>query len=146
MIGDWKLESSEGFNNFMYGLETVDWITRQISVLLYPLDTIRQAEDGLVSYTLTTWFRGNTVEFYINQPFEEYTLDYRTTTTMPTLEGNKLVKVQVPDPAKGQVTTRQVREFLDTDNDGLVETMLVHLTIENPKKPEATSRRVYKRV
>ena len=27
MIGDWKMESSEGFNNFMWEL-SVDWFTR----------------------------------------------------------------------------------------------------------------------
>ena len=46
--------------------------------------------------------------------------------------------LQVPDPSTGYLTTRQVREFLDTDNDGLVETMVVHLTIKN--NPGATSQ------
>ena len=137
------MESSTGFNNYMWELG-VNWFTRQIANLLYPLDSIRQAEDGLVSYSFTTTFRNGHIEFYIDVPFEEYTLDYRTTTSLVTLEGNILTKDQVPDASSGDVTTRQVREFLDTDNDGVYETMILVLTVKD--KPRATSRRVFKRV
>ena len=52
--------------------------------------------------------------------------------------------LQVPDPSTGYLTTREVREFLDEDNDGEYETMLLHLTVKDT--PRATARRVYKRV
>lgn len=143
MIGDWKMESSTGFNNFMWEL-SVDWFTRQIVNAVYPLHKIRQAPNGLVSYDTITTIRSGHIEFYINVPFEEYTLDRRYTTTMPTLVGNKLIKDQVPDASTGYLTTRQVREFLDTDGDGVIETMNLHLSIKDT--PRADSTRVYKRV
>ena len=51
---------------------------------------------------------------------------------------------QVPDPSNGYLTTREVREFLDEDNDGVYETMLLHLSVKDT--PRADSTRVYKRV
>jgi len=143
MLGDWKMESSEGFDNYMWEL-SVDWFTRQIANALYPLHKVNQADDGTITYDTITTFKSGQKVFKINEPFEDYTLDKRYTTTTPTLDGNKLIWDQVPDPSTGYLTTRQVREFLDTDNDGVYETMLLHLSVKD--KPRADSTRVYKRV
>merc|ERR1711887_501319 len=98
---------------------SVDWFTRQIANNLYPLQKLTQTEDG------------------------EYTLDKRNTKTIATLDNNKLIKDQVPDPSTGYLTTREVREFLDTDEDGEYETMKLVLTVKDT--PRATSTRIYKR-
>ena len=41
MIGDFQMETSEGFNDFMYELG-VNFVTRNIANNLYPLQQIRQ--------------------------------------------------------------------------------------------------------
>jgi len=143
MLGDWKMQSSKGFNNYMWEL-SVDWFTRQIADSLYPLHKVNQAEDGTITYDTITTFRSGQKVFKINEPFDEYTLDKRYTTTTATLDGNKLIFDQVPDASTGYLTTREVREFLDEDNDGVYETMLLHLTVKDTPRADAT--RVYKKV
>ena len=44
MIGDFQMETSEGFNDFMYEL-SVNIVTRNIANNLYPLQQIRQDKD-----------------------------------------------------------------------------------------------------
>jgi hypothetical protein len=63
----------------------------------------------------------------------------RTTTTVATLEGNRLVKVQTPAPSTGYLTTTEVREFVDNGN-----TMNMIMTIKD--RPDIKAVRVYKRV
>ena len=54
-------------------------------------------------------------------------------------EGNKLVKVQVPDASTGYHTTKEVREWSEDGKD-----MTLHLMI--PAKPEIVCKRFYKKV
>jgi hypothetical protein len=143
MIGDFKMESSTGFNNYMWEL-SVDWFTRQIAVSLYPLQKLRQTVDGEISLDTETTFKTTETKFRLGEAFTENTADGRVTQTTATLDENKLIKVQVPDASTGYHSTREVREFLDEDNDGVYETMKLILTI--PGKPAATSTRIYKRV
>merc|ERR1712083_766804 len=144
MLGDFKMESSKGFNNAMWELG-VDWFTRQIANALYPLQKIRQDQTtGEISLDTETTFKSSYTKFKLLVPWEEYTLDKRTTTTVSKLEGNKLIKDQVPPASTGYHTTREVREFKDEDQDGSVETMVYTLTIKG--HPEATTERIYKRV
>ena len=44
MIGDFQMETSEGFNDFMYELG-VNFVTRNIANNLYPLQQLRQDKD-----------------------------------------------------------------------------------------------------
>jgi len=143
MLGNFKMESSTGFNDAMWELG-VDWFTRQIANGLYPLHKNRQnTETGEISIDTETTLKSSYTKFFLNVPWEEYTLDKRTTTTVAKLEGNKLIKDQVPAASTGYHTTREVREFKDEDGDGVYETMVYTLTIAG--HPEATSVRIYKR-
>ena len=47
MIGDFQMETSEGFNDFMYEL-SVNILTRNIANNLYPLQQLRQDKDDEV--------------------------------------------------------------------------------------------------
>ena len=47
MIGDFQMETSEGFNDFMYEL-SVNIVTRNIANNLYPLQQLRQDKDDEV--------------------------------------------------------------------------------------------------
>ena len=47
MIGDFQMETSEGFNDFMYEMG-VNIVTRNIANNLYPLQQIRQDKDDEV--------------------------------------------------------------------------------------------------
>ena len=66
MIGDFQMETSEGFNDFMYEL-SVNIVTRNIANNLYPLQQLRQDKDDEV-ITLG-WFlnllTSDVVMFYI---------------------------------------------------------------------------------
>ena len=144
MIGDWKMETSTGFNNYLWEL-SVGWLSRSIATLLYPLDKISQTRDGLITYdTITSVWTAST-QFKIGEPFRESTLDGRTTTTLARVDGNKLIKDQVPDASTGYLSTRQVREFKDTDGDGVVDTFFLTLTITSPGY-NTVSTGVYRKV
>ena len=89
--------------------------------------------------TLTS-FKNTKIEFKLGEEFEEYTADGRYCKTVATVEeGNKLVKVQVPDASTGYHTTKEVREWSE---DG--QNMTLHLII--PAKPEIVCKRFYKKV
>ena len=47
MLGDFQMETSEGFNDFMYEL-SVNIVTRNIANNLYPLQQLRQDKDDEV--------------------------------------------------------------------------------------------------
>merc|ERR1712001_308674 len=140
MIGDFQMETSEGFNDFMYEL-SVNIVTRNIANNLYPLQQIRQdKEDEIVTLETLTSFKTTKIEFKLGEEFEEYTADGRYCKTVATVEeGNKLVKVQVPDASTGYHTTKEVREWSEDGKD-----MTLHLMI--PSKPEIVCKRFYKRV
>ena len=56
MIGDFQMETSEGFNDFMYEL-SVNIVTRNIANNLYPLQQLRQdKEDEVITLG---WFLTN---------------------------------------------------------------------------------------
>ena len=71
------------------------FIFRQIANALYPLQKLRQTEEGVIHLDTVTTFKSSYTQFKIGEPWEEYTLDKRYTTTTPTLDGNKLIKDQV---------------------------------------------------
>jgi len=137
MLGDFQLETSEKFNEFMIVLG-VNWVTRNIANALYPVQKIRQ-EGGEILLDTETSFQTTQTRFKIDQSWQENTADGRVTETVVTLEGNTLKKVQVPDVSTGYHTTEEVRVFTD---DGSSMTM----TLSVPGKPEATCVRVYKRI
>ena len=136
MVGDFQMESSEGFDELMYELG-VNIFTRKIGNSLYPLQQIRK-QDGEITVETLTSFKNTKVVFKLGTAFEEYTADGRYTQTVATVEGNKLVKIQTPDASTGYHTTQEVREFKEA---GAV--MMLHLTI--PAKPEIVCTRIYKR-
>merc|ERR1712083_1001709 len=136
-VGDFQMETSEGFDEFMYELG-VNIFTRKIGNSLYPLQQIRQ-KDGEITVETLTSFKNTKIVFKLGEAFEEYTADGRYTQTVATVEDNKLIKVQTPDASTGYHTTKEVREFKE---EGAV--MVLHLSI--PAKPEIVCTRLYKRV
>merc|ERR1712026_57973 len=139
MIGDFQMETSEGFNDFMYEMG-VNIVTRNIANNLYPLQQIRQdKDDEVVTLETLTSFKNTKIEFKLDEEFQEWTADGRDCKTVASLEENKLVKVQVPYPSTGYHTTREVREFSEDGKE-----MTLHLII--PAKPEIVCKRFYKRV
>merc|ERR1719341_438920 len=137
MIGDFQLDTSEKFNEFMTELG-VNWVTRNIANNLYPVQKISQEGDEILLDTETT-FRSTQTRFKLGASWRETTADGRETDTVATLEGNTLSKVQVPDSATGYHTTHEVRVFKE-DGSEMV------MTLSIPGKPEVTSVRTYKRL
>lgn len=137
MVGSFQMESSEGFDEFMYEMG-VNIFTRKIANNLYPLQEIK-VEEGEVCIDTLTSFKNTKSKFPLGPPWEEYTADGRTTQTVATIEGNTLVKVQTPEVSTGYHTTREERQFSE---DGTVMTLRLII----PAKPEMKCSRIYKRV
>ena len=116
MIGDFQMETSEGFNDFMYEMG-VNFVTRNIANNLYPLQKITQdPADEMVTLgedkcydvmkfkmfhifhflieTLTS-FKSTKIEFKLGEEFDEFTADGRDCKTIATVEGRKLIKVRI---------------------------------------------------
>ena len=130
-----QLETSEGFNDYMYEIG-VDWFTRKIGCSLYPTTKIGQVENKISIGTKST-FKAGELQFKLGVPFEEETADGRTVTTTAMLVGDKLTKHQVA--ADGAVSSIETRQF----SAGGQKMTLIH-TI--PGNSYIKSVRVYKRV
>jgi hypothetical protein len=69
MLGDYKMQTSKGFNDYMYELG-VNWFTRTIANNLYPLQKIRQTADGQISLDTETTFRSTYTKFRLGQTWK----------------------------------------------------------------------------
>merc|ERR1711962_159911 len=136
MIGDYEFTTSKGFSDYMAALG-VNLIKRTLACGLSYEQQIRENEAGISIDTITSFTSTHTT-FKLGVPFQEYTADGRTTTTVARVEGNKLIKVQTPDPATGYKTTIETREFLRGGN-----TMNLIHTIQGNKN--IRSFRVYQK-
>ena len=98
MIGDFQMESSERFDEFMYEMG-VNMFTRTIVNQLYPLQKIRQdPADELITIETLTSFKNTKIEFKLGETWEEYTADGQYTQTTVTVEGQP-GEVSSPQPA-----------------------------------------------
>merc|ERR1712203_1257356 len=136
MLGDFQLETSEGFSNYMYEIG-VNWFTRTIACTLYPTARNSITREGKIQINTWSTFKSSELIFELNTPFQETTADGREVTTTALLYGNKLVKDQknTADRSKDSIESR---EF---STDGQTMT-LIHTMPNNPK---IKSVRVYKR-
>merc|ERR1711992_124902 len=137
MLGKFKLETSEGFSDYMYEIG-VDWFTRTIACTLYPTATNTITADGKIQINTASTFKSSELIFELNQPFPETTADGRKVTTKALLYGNKLVKDQM-NLSDRKLDSVETREFT---TDGKYMT-LIHTM---PADPSIKSVRVYKRL
>merc|ERR1712141_850430 len=74
MLGDFQLETSEGFEDYMYEIG-VNWFTRKIACTLYPTARNSITPDGKIK--INTWSTSKSSEliFELNKPFQETTAD-----------------------------------------------------------------------
>ncbi|KAJ3597743.1 hypothetical protein NHX12_001260 [Muraenolepis orangiensis] len=92
-VGTWKLTLSENFDAYMQELG-VCGATRQMGKLLKPKFIISVAEDGVITMQTKSSFKSTEIKFKLDQAFEEKTADERTTQTIVTFAGGKLVQKQ----------------------------------------------------
>merc|ERR1712110_375750 len=136
MLGDFQLETSEGFEDYMYEIG-VNCFTRKIACTLYPTARNSITPDGKIKINTWSTFKSSELIFQLNKPFPETTADGREVTTTALLYGNKLVKDQknTADRSKDSIETR---EFTP---DGQFMTPIHTM----PNNPKIKSVRVYKR-
>jgi hypothetical protein len=92
MLGSFLMDTSEGFDEFMYEMG-VNIFTRKVANNLYPQQDIHLEDDEISIVTLTS-FRNIKTRFRLGEAWEENTPDGRTTQTVATLEGSSIVKVR----------------------------------------------------
>jgi len=139
MQGKFQLTTSEGFTDYMYEIG-VGWFKRSIACSLYPTQEITQDAEGRVTLNTYTTFQSTYTDFNLGEPWTENTADGREVTTVTTVDGNKLIKVQTPKEGSDyNLVRREVREYVNGGN-----TMNLILTIDG--KPEIKSVRVYERL
>merc|ERR1712241_1185855 len=136
MLGDFQLETSEGFDDYMYEIG-VNWFTRKIACALYPTARNSITADGKIKINTWSTFKSSEITFELNKPFPETTADGREVTTTAHLYGNKIVKDQT-NTADRKLDSIETREFTP---DGKYMT-LIHTM---PADPKIKSVRVYKR-
>jgi len=135
MLGKYQLETSQGFDDFMYEVG-VNWFTRKIACALYPTAKNTQIGERIKINTSST-FKNSEVEFELGVPFTEHTADGRTVITTASLVGDSIIKKQ--DGQNGAVSTVETREF----REGGRKMALIHII---PNKPSIRSIRIYKRI
>merc|ERR1711884_316228 len=133
MVGQYQLETSEGFNDFMHEVG-VSWFTRKIACGLYPKATIKNLGGNTVGINTSSTFKSSSIEFELGVPFEEMmTADGTSVETTAILTGDTLTKEQKALDSSG-VSRIEKRVFRE---DGK-QMELIH-TI--PGKPEIKSVR-----
>lgn len=128
LVGKWKLESSENFDQYMHAVG-VGKVMAKLGSTAKP--TIIISVDGDVwSVRTETTFKTHEIHFKIGEEFDETTADGRKVRTTCTLEdGKKLIQSQ-----QGDVPSTLTRELIDDNT--------LQLTCE---AKNVVSKRMYKR-
>lgn len=92
MVGEWKLTSSENFDEVMKALG-VGLMTRKIGAATKPNVRLEKNGDEWTFTTVST-LKTTAIKFKLNEEFDEETIDGRKVRTTITLEGDKLVQTQ----------------------------------------------------
>jgi len=137
MLGQYQLETSEGFSDFMYEIG-VSWFTRTIACSLYPTATNRNLGGDTVGIDTSSTFKSTSIDFEFGVPFPETTGDGTKVETTATLSGNTLTKDQRAVSSSG---VSRIEKRIFRENGEIMD--LIH-TI--PGKPEIKSVRVYKKI
>ena len=110
-LGQYQLETSEGFSDFMSEIG-VNWFTRQvtfylfsphcivilktqIACALYPTATNKNLGGDTVGIDTSSTFKSTSIQFEFGVPFVETTGDGTEVRTTASLSGNSIIKDQV---------------------------------------------------
>lgn len=111
LIGDWKLISSENFEELMKELG-VGFVLRKIGNTTKPNVKFVQNGDEWTFITSSS-IKTHTIKFKMNEEFEEETLDGRKAKTTFTFDGKKLIQTQ--KDKNGNVSCVITRELTSND-------------------------------
>ncbi|XP_023348370.1 fatty acid-binding protein homolog 9 [Eurytemora carolleeae] len=137
MIGDFQLESSERYDEFLSEIG-VNWFVRQIVTRMEPIQKVRQVGNEVQIQTVTA-FTDTTTRFQLEVPYTENIADSNIP-TMAKLDGDKLLRFRSPSTDSGiEKEINEVREYPENGNK-----MVLTLTI--PDKPEVWTKRIFKRI
>lgn len=107
LIGNWKLTSSENFDEYMKEIG-VNLVMRKLGSTTKPNVRFELNGDEW-TFTTTSTLRTHTIKYRLNQEFDEETLDGRKCRTTFTLEDNRLVQTQ--RDTNGTVLSTLTREI-----------------------------------
>jgi fatty acid-binding protein 3 len=109
LVGDWKLVSSENFEELMKELG-VGLVMRKLGNTTKPNVKFSQKGDEWTMNT-TSAVKSQLINFKLNEEVEETTMDGRVVKTTFTLDGNKLVQTQKDkDGNLSCVITREITD------------------------------------
>ncbi|XP_018016451.1 sodium/calcium exchanger regulatory protein 1 [Hyalella azteca] len=115
IVGKYKMESSEGFDEFMKALG-VGLVMRKMASTATPSLEISENEGTYTMKTVTT-FKTTEISFKLGEPFTETTADGRVVQSTITLDGNTMTHKQVGDKEKNEKDSILTRVFNDTGID-----------------------------
>ncbi|XP_007572745.1 fatty acid binding protein 4b [Poecilia latipinna] len=107
-VGKWTLVSSENFDEYMKAVG-MSFATRQMGNLAKPNLIISVADDGVISIKAESTLKTTSIQFKLNEEFDETTADGRNAKSIFTLENGKLMQKQ---SWEGKTTTLE-REVQD---------------------------------
>jgi len=131
IIGKYKLETSENFDDFMKALG-VGMVMRKMANAATPVLEI-VLDNDTYSMKTTTTFKTTEIKFKLGEEFEETTADGRVVKSTITLDGLKMTHNQKGDPEKKEKDSVLTREFTDKE-------MIMECKVD-----DIISKRVYKR-
>jgi hypothetical protein len=109
ICGKYKMESSEGFDEFMKALG-VGLVMRKMANAASPSVEISEKDGTYTMKTITT-FKTTEINFKLGEPFTETTADGRVVKSTITLDGNTLLHKQEGDKEKGEKDSVLTRVF-----------------------------------
>ncbi|KAG6456343.1 hypothetical protein O3G_MSEX009685 [Manduca sexta] len=103
----YKLKSSENFEEYMSFIE-IGLISRKTAISVSPVCELTRDDDGVYTYTMATTFKTMKFSFKLGEEFVEERADGVKVKSVMTLDGDKLIQVQIED--NGRKSTH-VRHF-----------------------------------
>ncbi|XP_022165569.1 fatty acid-binding protein, muscle-like isoform X1 [Myzus persicae] len=104
----YKLESSDNFDEYCKALGVMHAM-RTLAKVMTPVVELTKKQDGKYMLTCTTLIRNTSIEFNLDEEFDEETLDAHRVKSIITQEGNKLVHFQKSSGYRKETTI--IREF-----------------------------------
>lgn len=107
-VGTYKFEKDDGkFDDFLKAMN-VSYLIRKVAINTSPTIDISVKDDGTFVVKTSSTFKTSSIEFKLNEEFEENRMDGVNVKTIITKEGNKLIQKQ-----SGEPPVEIIREFTD---------------------------------
>ncbi|XP_072934331.1 fatty acid-binding protein-like [Epargyreus clarus] len=105
----YKLKASDNFEEYLKFIE-IGYLSRKTALALSPTSILIKNIDGSYTFTMSNGFRSTVNTFRLGEEFTEERADGVLVKSIMTMEGNKLIQVQIEDNGRKSTHVREYTE------------------------------------